>query len=226
MSKLIFDAPLDRKYENGVDHAVLYTLSSDKWNGYAWNGMTSIDVSPDGGEAQALWADNMKYANMRGAVSYAATINCYSFPEEFNACLGNVEVVAGSGVYAHEQEGSPFRIVYRTALNDAQRGRYGYRYHVVYNLTCDPSDITYDTIDDSPDGVEFGFDVEGTPITHTASGKSCCEWTFDVVDADKRGSSDGAKYTKLDAIVDKLYGTNETNAECPDVDELFAGLSS
>ena len=78
MAELIFDAPLDRKYENGVDHAVLYTLSSEKWKGYAWNGMTSIDVSPDGGEAQALWADNMKYANMRGAVSYAAIIvnNC------------------------------------------------------------------------------------------------------------------------------------------------------
>lgn len=228
MAKLIFDAPEERKYENGVDHAVLYTYdaSGKKWLGVAWNGMTSIDVSPDGGESQALWADNMKYANMRGAVSYASTINCYTFPEEFNACLGNVEIIAGSGVYAHEQEGSMFRMAYRTALNDAQRGRYGYRYHVVYNLTCDPSDFTYDTIDDSPDAAEFGFDTEGTPVTHTKSGKSCCEWTFDVPDAAYVTEQNREAVAKLNAIIDILYGTEQADAECPDVDTLFNGLSA
>ena len=220
MAKLIFDTPQDRQYENGVDHVVLYTLSQSKWKGVAWNGVTSIDCSPEGGETQALWADNIKYANMRGAVSYAGTINCYHFPREFDACLGNVEIVEGSGVYAHEQEGDPFRLVYRTALNDAERGRYGYRYHVIYGLTCDPADFTYDTIDDSPDAAEFGFDVTGTPITHTASKKTACEFTFDVDESQSNA--------KLTAILDTLYGADspQKDAECPDPDTLFAGLAT
>lgn len=218
MAKLVFDAPKDRQYENGVDHVVLYTLNASKWTGVAWNGVTSIDCSPEGGETQALWADNIKYANMRGAVSYAGTLNCYHFPKEFDACLGNVEIVKDSGVYAHEQEGDPFRLVYRTALNDAERGRYGYRYHIVYGLTCDPADFTYDTTDDSPDAAEFGFDLSGTPITHTASGKTACEFTFDY-DETKTN-------TKLDALLDTLYGSSSKEAECPDPDVLFTDFSS
>ena len=218
MAKLVFDAPKDRQYENGVDHVVLYTLNASKWTGVAWNGVTSIDCSPEGGETQALWADNIKYANMRGAVSYAGTLNCYHFPKEFDACLGNVEIVKDSGVYAHEQEGDPFRLVYRTALNDAERGRYGYRYHIVYGLTCDPADFTYDTTDDSPDAAEFAFDMSGTPITHTASGKTACEFTFDY-DETKTN-------TKLDALLDTLYGSSSKEAECPDPDTLFTDFSS
>ena len=218
MAKLIFDTPKDRQYENGVDHVVLYTLNASKWTGVAWNGVTSIDCSPEGGETQALWADNIKYANMRGAVSYAGTLNCYHFPKEFDACLGNVEIVKDSGVYAHEQEGDPFRLVYRTALNDAERGRYGYRYHIVYGLTCDPADFTYDTTDDSPDAAEFAFDMSGTPITHTASGKTACEFTFDY-DETKTN-------TKLDALLDTLYGSSSKEAECPDPDTLFTDFSS
>lgn len=213
MAVLVFDQAAERKYENGVDHAVLYT--GEGWKGVAWNGMTSIDTAPDGGETEALWADNIKYAVMRGAVSYAATINCYTFPEEFNACLGNKKVTVGDKeVYIHEQMGEFFRLCYRTALNNAEKGLYGYRYHVVYGLACDPSDMTYETIDDSPDAVEFGFDVEGSPAQLTSGGTvySACEFTFDVELAD----------IATDPRLKKLYGGASTEASCPDPDELFA----
>ena len=215
MAKLIFDQAPERKYENGVDHAVLYTLgANDKWSGVVWNGMTSIDTAPDGGETEPLWADNIKYAVMRGAVSYAATINCYNYPEAFNACLGNKKVtIGGKDVYIHEQMGENFRLVYRTALNNAEKGLYGYRYHVVYGLACNPSDMTYETIDDSPDAVEFGFDVEGSPaqLTVGADVYSACEFTFDVE----------LKNIATDTRIAKLYGSADADAECPDPDDLF-----
>lgn len=213
MAKLVFDQATERKYENGVDHAVLYTGAS--WTGVAWNGMTSIDTAPDGGETEALWADNIKYAVMRGAVSYAATINCYTYPEEFNPCLGNKKIeVGGKTVYVHEQMGENFRMAYRTTLNNAEKGLTGYRYHVVYGLACDPSDMTYETIDDSPDAVEFAFDVEGSPAQLKNGEKvySACEFTFDVDEAD----------IATDPRIQILYGTAEADAKCPDPDTLFA----
>lgn len=215
MAKLDFDQATDRKYENGVDHAVLYTGAD--WTGVAWNGMTSIDTAPDGGDTEALWADNIKYAVMRGAVSYAATINCYNYPEEFNPCLGNKKIeVGGKTVYIHEQMGENFRLAYRTTLNNAEKGLTGYRYHVVYGLACDPSDITYETIDDSPDAVEFGFDVEGSPAQLTVDGNvySACEFTFDVALAD----------IITDPRIKILYGSNDTDAKCPDPNTLFAAV--
>lgn len=213
MGKLDFDQATERKYENGVDHAVLYTGTD--WKGVAWNGMTSIDTAPDGGETEALWADNIKYAVMRGAVSYAATINCFTYPEEFNACLGNKKVtVGGKDVYVHEQMGENFRMAYRTTRNNAEKGLIGYRYHVVYGLVCDPSDMTYETIDDSPDAVEFAFDVEGSPAQLKNGEKvySACEFTFDVDEAD----------IATDPRIQILYGTAEADAKCPDPDTLFA----
>lgn len=178
--------------------------------------MTSVDIAPEGGESEALWADNIKYAVMRGAISFAGTINCYQFPEEFNACLGNVCVDETNGIYIHEQTGENFRLCYRTALNNAEKGRIGYRYHVLYNLTCDPSDMTYDSINDSPDAVEFSFDVEGSPAQFAKDGKvyNGCEFTFDVLDTEET--------TKYATLLGKLYGTASGEASCPDPDSLFA----
>ncbi len=216
MAKITFDEAANRLYENGVDHGILYTGAD--WTGVAWNGLTSIDTAPDGGETEALWADNIKYAVMRGAVSYAATINCYSYPEEFNECLGNVEIVEGSGVKIGEQIGTNFRMHYRTAINNAEKGLIGYRHHVVYGLACDPSDKTYESINDSPEAVEFAYDVEGSPAQFTKGStvRTGCEFTFDEM----IGNTD----TKIQAILDILYGTANVEAKCPDPDTLFAGL--
>lgn len=207
-----FDIANERAYENGVDHCVLYT--GDGWKGVVWNGMTSIDVAPEGGESEALWADNIKYAVMRGAVSFAGSISCYQFPEEFNGCLGNVCVDSTLGIYAHEQTAENFRLVYRNMLHNAEKGHIGYRYHVLYNLTCDPSDMTFETNNDSPEAVEFSFDVEGSPVSWTKDGKTytCCEFTFDVMNGEE---------TTHSKILDKLYGTSSVEASCPDPEKLF-----
>lgn len=158
---------------------------------------------------------------MRGAVSYAGTINCYQFPEEFNRCLGNKSKKVGDvDIYAHEQEGEPFRMAYRTALNDETNGRVGYRYHVVYGLVADPSDMTYETINDSPEAVEFSFDVEGTPISF--GDITACEYTFDVYEKASGTHEKNDTNTTIKKILDTLFGSAEAEAMCPDPNELFA----
>lgn len=220
MPKLVFDKSTERGYENGVDNGIVYIGSG--WTGYAWNGLTSVDVAPDGGETEALWADNMKYAVMRGSISYAATINAYSYPEEFNECLGNIKVL--DGVYIHEQTGTNFRMHYRTTINNAENGLIGWRHHVVYGLSCDPSDMTFESINDSPEAVEFSFEVEGSPIALTLKDGTvynACEFSFDEYKDSTRYTGEWTK-AKVDAILDKLYGSANGEASCPDPDTLFA----
>lgn len=210
MAELVFHTAANRKLRHNIDNAVLYVGTG--WKGVAWDGMTKVSTNPDGGDLNKVWADGIAYASLRGAVSYAASISCVNFPLEFDACIGNVQI-GTTGVYAHEQNGEVFRLAYRERLTNAEKGDYGYRYHVVYNCMCDPSDSDAETDDDSIDAQEFQFDIKGTPITCTVGGKTinASEYTFDVNDAD----------LKTNKIVQTLYGTTSADAACPDPDTLF-----
>ena len=83
MSKLVWDQDGQRQYEAGVDHCVLYTDNStnSKWEGVAWNGITSITESPEGADETELWADNIKYGGIRSAEKYGGTIEAYTWPD-------------------------------------------------------------------------------------------------------------------------------------------------
>lgn len=226
MAKLTFDELADRKVVAGVDHAVLYkkTVSGDTitWGGVAWNGFTSFEKSNDGGDATTLWADNIAYLKLRGRESFAGTINCYTFPKEFYPCIGATAITVGDSgpsVYAHEQEHEVFRLCYREVLYDGN-GQYGWRYHVLYNLTAGPSDETAETLDDSIDPQEFSFDVEGTPVAWSAKSMTACEWTFDLESLNEDTATGTVK-----GWIDTLYGNNASTSaktsSCPDPAALF-----
>lgn len=221
MSKLTWDGTGERFYQSGVSKGVLYRQNENgKYtNGVAWNGLTGVSESPEGGEATDLWADNMKYATLRSAEDFKYTITAYHYPDEFEECDGSVEVEGLPGVRIRQQKRKPFGLCYRTEKNnDTDTGTDdGYILHLVYGSTCSPSDREYTTINDNPDAVEFSWDCETVPVT--VSGYKPI--AVMEIDSTKLTSA------KLTALENKLYGTdtegnNEgTSPELPLPDDII-----
>lgn len=165
MSKLVWDQEGQKFYESGVDHVVLYKYNStsNKWVGVAWSGITSITESPEGAEETELWADNIKYGGIRSAEKYGGTIEAYTWPDEWEECDGMVEL-GSTGLRVGQQTRKPFRLAYRTKVSHDMDPDAGYKYHVVYGATCNPSEESHETINDNPDAGTYSWDFDTTPI--------------------------------------------------------------
>lgn len=201
MSKIVWDATGERFYETGVNHGVLYTQKADGTynNGVAWNGLTAVTESPDGAEPTDLWADNIKYASLRSAETFGATIEAYTYPEEFALCDGSA--VLDDGIYIGQQSRTPFGFCYRTEIGSdtmAADGEEGYKIHIIYNATASPSEKAYETINDSPDAITFSWEIDTTPIPVTGHKPTATL----VIDSTKISAEN------LTLIEDKLYGTD------------------
>lgn len=220
--ELKWDQIGEKKYEMGVSKGVLYRkdATKNKWVGVAWNGLTSVSASPDGGDANDQYADNIKYGSLRGAESYGGTIEAFTSPKEFDACDGSVTV--STGITIGQQPREMFRLCYRSEQgNDEDGPTYGYKLHLVYGCTCSPSERTHETINDNPDFETLSWDFDSTPIDVTGH-KPTSELTIDstlfTTENDK---------AVLKAIEGILYGTDGTNgadgteAYMPDPDDLL-----
>lgn len=218
MSKIIWDATSERLYETGVKNVVLYPLAStgayDK--GVAWNGVTAITESPSGAEATPLYADDIKYLELRSAEEFGATIEAYTYPDEFAACDGSAEVVPGLKI--GQQARRAFGLSYRTTLgNDTEGSEYGYKIHVIYGATAAPSEKAYATINDSPEAITFSWEVTTTPVAVTGY-KPTSYLEFD---------STKLSEAQMKAVEDLLYGTDgesSTEASLPLPDALIAAV--
>ena len=163
--KLVWDETGKRFYETGVDHGVLYPMGDDgKYGkGVAWNGLISVSESPSGAEATPLYADNIKYLNLMSAEEFAATIEAYTYPDEFAACDGSAEVA--TGIMIGQQSRKTFGLAYRTVIgNDVQGNDLGYKIHLIYGCLAAPSEKGYSTINDSPEAITFSWEVKTTPV--------------------------------------------------------------
>lgn len=209
MSKLIWDQSGYRAFENGVDHGVLYPMNSDGTyaNGVVWNGLTSVSESPEGGDANDLWADNIKYATLRGTEDINLTVEAYTYPDEFAECDGSAEPVSGLKLAQQTRKG--FGLCYRTNIGNDQNSEAGFKLHIVYGCTCSPSEKSYETINDSPDAITFSWEVSTTPIPVTGYKPTA----LITIDSTKFMESNGGFKTKFQDVLDKLYGTDgEGNA--------------
>lgn len=197
--KLKWDQTGERYYENGVSHGVLFPQKSDGTydKGVAWNGLTNVTKSPEGAEANDLWADNIKYASLRSAETFSGSIEAYTYPDEFKPCIGLKE--AADGVYFGQQAHEPFGFCFRTEVgNDtASEADDAFKLHIVYGATASPSEESFDTINDSPDAITFSWDFDTIPVIVEGFKPVSCI-VIDSRTADK---------TKLDALLLKLYGT-------------------
>lgn len=220
MAKLVWDKTGEHLYETGVDHGVLYfpDQTGAYENGVAWNGLISVSESPSGAEPTGQYADNIKYLNLISAEEFGATIEAYTYPEEFEACNGNKELVDASGVYIGQQARSVFGFCYRTMIgNDTDGQDHGYKLHLVYGCQVSPSEKAYQTINDSPEALTFSWELSTTPVNVTGKKPTALL----VIDSTKVDS------TKLAEIEAKLYGDeSSTGAVLPTPDEIANILSA
>ena len=166
MSKLVWDRTGERYYETGVRQGVLYPMDTSGTypKGVAWNGLTAVTESPSGAEATPLYADDIKYLNLMSAEEFGATIEAYTYPDEFAACNGEAELVPG--VTIGQQARQAFGMSYRTVIgNDVDGESHGYKLHLIYGALAAPSEKGYSTINDSPDAITFSWEISTTPVS-------------------------------------------------------------
>ena len=219
MAKLVWDKTGEHLYETGVDHGVLYfpDASGTYKDGVAWNGLTSVTESPSGAEATGQYADNIKYLNLISAEEFGATIEAFTYPEEFEAANGNKELVDASGVYIGQQARSVFGFCYRTMIgNDTDGQEHGYKLHLVYGCQVTPSEKNYQTINDSPEAMTLSWELSTTPVNVTGHKPTALL----VIDSTKVNS------TKLAKIEAKLYGDESNGAVLPTPDEIAEILNA
>lgn len=201
MSKLVWDKTGERLYETGVRKGVLYLKGENGAysNGVAWNGLTAVTESPSGAEATPLYADDIKYLNLLSAEEFSATIEAYTYPDEFAECDGSGSLVAG--VFIGQQKRKQFGLCYRTVLgNDEDGEEYGYKLHIIYGCLAAPTEKAYATINDSPEAITFSWEISTTPV-EVSGFKPTASLVIDStkVDADK-----------LAALEEILYGKDGT----------------
>lgn len=204
MAKLTWDDTGKRFYETGVKNGVLYPMGSNGSYaaGVAWNGLTAVTESPSGAEATPLYADDLKYLELMSNEEFGATIEAYTYPDEFAECDGSAEVAVG--VKIGQQPRKTFGFCYRTTLgNDVKGNEYGYKLHIVYGCKAAPSEKAYATINDSPEAITFSWELTTTPVNVTGH-KPTAHLEIDSTKVDPD------KLAQLEAI---LYGTDGASDE-------------
>lgn len=216
MAKLVWDETSKRLYETGVKQGVLYVQEGGVYSkGVAWNGLTAVTESPSGAEATPLYADDIKYLNLMSAEEFGATIEAYTYPDEFGVCDGSAELA--TGVSIGQQARKPFGLCYRTTVgNDTEGNKYGYKLHLIYGALAAPSEKAYATINDSPEAITFSWEVTTTPVAVTGHNPTA-SLTIDStkIDADKLAA--------LEAV---LYGSESEEARLPLPDEILGMVNA
>lgn len=202
--RLGWDKTSEHFYETGTDQCVVYPANEAGAypKGYAWNGVTGYTESPSGADETALYADNIKYLSLRSAEEFGATITAYTYPDEFAKLDGSEDLIKGlKGVKVYQQARKSFGLAIRTLVgNDVDGNDYGYKLHLVYGLTASPSERGYSTVNDSPEAIEFSWELKSVPVAVPGL-KATSVITIDSREVDPE---------KLNALLDKIYGTDDT----------------
>jgi hypothetical protein len=217
MPKLIWDQVGERLYETGVRHGVLYPQDATGAYplGVAWNGLTAISESPSGAEASPLYADDIKYLNLMSTEEFGATVEAYTYPDEFAVCDGSV--TPAEGIMIGQQKRKAFGLCYRTVLgNDIEAEEYGYKLHIIYGALASPSEKAYATINDSPEAITFSWELTTTPV-EVEGYKPTATLIIDSTKIDP---------TKLTALEEILYGSAAEEAYLPLPEEVVTLVSA
>lgn len=214
-----WDETEKRFYETGVNKGVLYPVATGGVypKGVPWNGLVNVNETPSGAESNPLYADNIKYLNLVSAEEFGATVEAFTYPDEFAECDGSAEV--GAGVYVGQQGRKTFGLSYQTRKgNDTEGPDHGYKIHLVYGCQASPSEKSYGTINDSPEAITFSWEIKTTPVNVTGYKPTA------LITIDSTKFTTPAQKAKLLALETKLYGTSSAEAYLPLPDEVFSTL--
>ena len=209
MPKIKWDQTGERLYETGVSKGVLYPYANNTYaKGVAWNGLINVSESPEGAEATPLYADNIKYLNLMSAEEFKATIEAYTYPDEFAACNG--EASLETGVSIGQQKRSQFGLSYQTKIGNDVDSELGYKIHLVYGALAAPSEKAYATVNDSPEAITFSWEISTTPVEVPGFKPTASL----VIDSTKVDPTKLAEFEKI------LYGDETNEARLPLPDEV------
>ena len=219
MAKLVWDATGTRNIQAGISKVVLYPMKSDGTydKGIAWSGVTAVNEAPGGADITDLYADNIKYASLRAAETFGFSIEAYDYPDEWSECDGSAQ--AQAGVLLGQQPRKAFGLVYRTEIGDDTHPGMdkGHIIHIVYNSTASPSSRGYSTINNNPDAISVSWDAQSTPVNvENSNYKPVCTITINSTKCDS---------AKLTTLEDKLYGSQNGDAELPDPATVLSTLA-
>ena len=210
--KLVWDNVGERFYETGVKNCALYLQNTDGSypKGVAWNGISAINESPSGAEASPIYADDTKYLNLISNEELSASIEAYTYPDEFAECDGSAEIA--TGITIGQQPRKAFGLAYKTTLgNDIVGNEYGYKLHLLYGCKAAPSEKAYSTINDSPEAITFSWEISTTPV-NVKGFKPTSNLTIDSSKVDPE---------KLAALEAVLFGSESAEARLPLPDEII-----
>lgn len=217
MPKLIWDDAGNKTYETGVQQGVLFVQDNTGAYpaGVAWNGLISVTESPSGAEPSKLYADNGAYLTLMSAEEFGATIEAYTYPDEFAACDGSAALAVG--VLIGQQTRKSFGLAYKTLVgNDTEGDAYGYKLHLIYGALAAPSEKAYQTINDSPEAITFSWELSTTPVNVTGKKPTACI----TIDSTK---VDAAKLTAFEKII---FGDTATPANLPLPDAVATAFAA
>lgn len=216
MAKLQWDQEGQKFYEAGVSNGVLYVADGSTYGtGKPWNGLINVTESPSGAEATPLYADNIKYLSLLSAEEFGASIEAYTYPDEFGACDGSADIAPGISI--GQQARKKFGMAYKTVVgNDTEGEVYGYKIHLIYGAQAAPSEKAYGTINDSPEAITFSWELTTSPV-NVQGLKPTASLVIDSTKADP---------TKLKMLETILFGSDNADARLPlpdEISELFKG---
>ena len=213
---LSWDQEGQKIYETGVKKGVLYVKNASGAypKGVAWNGLTAVTESPSGAEPTALYADDIKYLNLMSAEEFGATIEAYTYPDEFAECDGSATLIEGATI--GQQARKSFGLCYRTAIGDEAGSDQYYKLHLIYGCLAAPSEKAYASINDSPEAITFSWEVTSTPVAVSGFKPTSC------ITIDSRKASSAG----LAALEAALYGTTDKDPYLPLPDEVKTLLST
>lgn len=217
MARLIWDEVGQRFFETGVKNGVLYVQDNDGSykNGVVWNGLTAVTESPSGAEETPLYADDVKYLTLRSAEEFGATVEAYTYPEEFEQCDGSASIA--DGVTIGQQARRAFGLCYRTSVgNDIQGQNFSYKLHLIYGCTVAPSEKSYSTINDNPEAITFSWELSTVPVPVEGFNPTASL----VIDASKVDEG------KMKQLEDALFGADENEAKLLLPNEIMAMLKA
>ena len=213
MARLIWDEVGQRFFETGVKNGVLYVQNSDGsyGNGVVWNGLTAVTESPSGAEETPLYADDVKYLTLRSAEEFGATVEAYTYPDEFEQCDGSASIA--EGITIGQQARKAFGLCYRTSVgNDIQGQNFSYKLHLIYGCTVAPSEKSYSTINDNPEAITFSWELSTVPVPVDGFSPTASL----VIDATKVDAE------KMQLLENALFGDDENEAKLLLPNEIMA----